>query len=341
MRERRRCRAPGGSARPRRRRCRPAAWWRSRRACSADVAARPDRDQEAEVSRCIWRHTSSAIRTSAECENAAKSRSETQRPGVVGLTLVAGVDRVEHQRGGAAWPRPWPAPGSAATSGYASSMITVQAQCGCRSAGARGGPVDRPHLRLRVGGDGGRVEGRVLDVVAHRAHVVGTHRLDVHQGTAVVEVELAVPAVVHRVAEVHELRGRPDVELEPLEDRHHVAAARRGRGVPQRLLHPPCVDRRGRGPLLDGDLGHLLAAERRDAPRHAGAVDQLPDQQQLGHQRRELVPGEVGVPASQRSAHPSSTAHAAPSCPACRARSAAAPRWRSPAWAPAPTPCAP
>ena len=32
------------------------------------------------LSRCIWTHTSSAMRTSAECENAAKSRSETSGP---------------------------------------------------------------------------------------------------------------------------------------------------------------------------------------------------------------------------------------------------------------------
>ena len=169
-------------------------------------------------------------------------------------------------------------------------MITVHAQCGCRSEGRARRPVDRPDLRLRVGRDGGRVERRVLDVVAHRDDVLLPHRLDVHQRAAVVEVELAVPAVVHGVAEVHELRRRPDVELQPLEDRDHVVAL-----VAERPLHPRRVDRRCRHPLVDGDLRHPLAAERLDAPGHAGAVDQVPDQQQLGHEHRQLGPGEVGV----------------------------------------------
>ena len=85
-------------------------------------------------------------------------------------------------------------------------------------------PVDRPDLRLAVGGHRGGVEGGVLDVVAHAADVVLAHRLDVEQRAAVVEVELAVPAVVHGVAEVHELRRRADVELQALEDRDDVDA---------------------------------------------------------------------------------------------------------------------
>ena len=103
-------------------------------------------------------------------------------------------------------------------------MITVHAQCGCRSAGVRGGRWIGPDLRPAVGGHRGGVEGRVLDVVAHAADVVLAHRLDVEQRAAVVEVELAVPAVVHGVAEVHELRRRADVELQALEDRDDVVA---------------------------------------------------------------------------------------------------------------------
>ena len=64
----------------------------------------------------------------------------------------------------------------------------------------------------------------ILDVVAHAADVVLTHRLDVQQRAAVVEVELAVPPVVHGVAEVHELRRGADVELQALEDRDDVVA---------------------------------------------------------------------------------------------------------------------
>jgi hypothetical protein len=73
--------------------------------------------------------------------------------------------------------------------------------------------VNRPDLCVGVSGHRRRVEGGVFDVVAHAAHVVLAHRLDVEQRPAVVEVELAVPPVVHGVAEVHELRRRTDVEL--------------------------------------------------------------------------------------------------------------------------------
>ena len=119
-------------------------------------------------------------------------------------------------------------------------------------------PVDGPDLRLAVGGHRGGVERGVLDVVAHAVDVVLAHRLDVQQRAAVVEVELAVPAVVHGVAEVHELRRRADVELQALEDRDDVDAL-----VLQRLLHPLGVERAGRRPLLDRDLQHLFAARMR------------------------------------------------------------------------------
>ena len=137
-----------------------------------------------------------------------------------------------------------------------------------------------------------------LDVVAHALHVVRAHRLDVHQGSAVVELEFAVVWVVDGVAEVHELRGSADVELEPLEDRDDVALPGRGWSVSQRLLHPAGVDRAGGRQLLDRDLQHLVATELGDAPRHAGPVDQLPHEQQLRHQDREVRARELGVPAA-------------------------------------------
>lgn len=155
-------------------------------------------------------------------------------------------------------------------------MMTVQAQCGWRSAGVRGGRW-MAHLGLGVGGHRGGVERGVLDVVAHALDVVGAHRLDVEQGAAVVEVELAVPAVVDGVAEVHELRRRADVELQPLEDGDDVGAL-----VLQRLLHAPGVQRAGARPFLDRDLQHLGAAEGLDAPGHAGPVDQLADEEEFG-----------------------------------------------------------
>ena len=170
-------------------------------------------------------------------------------------------------------------------------MTTVQRQCGWRSAGEPRRAVDGPHLGARVGGDGGGVEGGVLDVVAHRHHVVLAHRLDVHERAAVVEVELAVPRVVHGVAEVHELRRGADVELQALEDRDDVAATLDLGRVAEGALHAAGVDGGGAGPLLDGDLRHLLTAEGGDAPGHAGAVDELADQQQLGHERRRARSG--------------------------------------------------
>ncbi len=137
-------------------------------------------------------------------------------------------------------------------------MMTVHAQCGWRSDGRPRRPVDGPDLALAVGGQRGGVERGVLDVVAHAADVVLAHRLDVDQRTAVVEVELAVPPVMHGIAEVHELRRGTDVELQSLEDGDDVDAL-----VLQRLLHPLRVERAGRGPLLDRDLHHLLATEIR------------------------------------------------------------------------------
>ena len=135
-------------------------------------------------------------------------------------------------------------------------MITVHAQCGCWSDGVLGGRWIGRTCALAIGGQRGGVEGRVLDVVAHAADVVLAHRLDVEQRAAVIEVELAVPAVVHDVAEIHELRRGADVELQALEEGEDVDAL-----VLQRLLHPLGVERAGRRPLLDRDLQHLLATE--------------------------------------------------------------------------------
>ncbi len=100
--------------------------------------------------------------------------------------------------------------------------------------GEPGRPVNGPDLRPPIGRDGRRVERRILDVVAHATHVILAHRFPRPAAPAVVEVELSVPAIVHGVAEVHELRRCPDVELQALEDRDDV-----GTFVAQRLLHPP------------------------------------------------------------------------------------------------------
>ena len=86
--------------------------------------------------------------------------------------------------------------------------------------------MDRPHLRVRVGRARGRVERRVLDVVAHAVHEVLAHRLDVHERAAVVEPELAVLARSStRYWKSMNWCGRADVELDVLEDRRHVGVA--------------------------------------------------------------------------------------------------------------------
>jgi len=105
-----------------------------------------------------------------------------------------------------------------------------------------------------------------------------------------VEVEFAVPAVVHGVTEVHELRRGTDVELHALEDGGHVVAFE-----VQRALHALGVHRAGARPLLDGDLQHFRVAELLDAPGHAGPVDHLPDQEQFGDQHGELLTGQPRV----------------------------------------------
>ena len=169
-------------------------------------------------------------------------------------------------------------------------MMTVHAQCGCRSAGVRGGRwMGRTCARALVAT---AVASKVgSSMVWHIPNTYSlAHRLHVEQGAAVVEVEFAVPAVVDGVAEIHELRWSADVELQALEDRRHVVAL-----VVQRPLHASGVDRAGARPLLDGDLHHLVAAERADAPGHAGAVDHLPDQQQFGNQDGQLLAGQLRV----------------------------------------------
>ena len=149
-------------------------------------------------------------------------------------------------------------------------------------------PVDRPDLCSGVGGGGGGVERGVLDVVAHRPDVVGSHRLDVHQGAAVVEVELAVVVVGHGVAEVHELGRGADVDLHPLED-----GLDRVPLEPEGPLHPGRVDGAGPHPLLDGDVAHPVASEGADQVGHAGPVDEVAGQQELGDQPGQLLPVEA------------------------------------------------
>ena len=157
--------------------------------------------------------------------------------------------------------------------------------------------MDRPYPGVAVGGDRGRVERRVLDVVAHRDHELGTHRLDVHQRAAVVEPELAVIVIDDPIAEIHELGRGPDVELQSLED-----GLDRVPGEPECPLHPRRVERARPHPLVDGDVAHPVPAERPDQVGHACPVDHVPGEEVLGHEARKLVPRPILYPGGHR--HP-------------------------------------
>ena len=152
-------------------------------------------------------------------------------------------------------------------------------------------PVYRSDLRPGVRSRGGGVEGGVLDVVAHGLHVVRAHGLDVHQRSAVDQPELAVVVIGDHVPEVHELGGRADIDLHPLEDGLHRVALET-----QRLLHAPGIDGARTPPLFDGDVAHDVTTEGADQMGHAGSVDQVTGQQILGSEPGKLVTAEHPQP---------------------------------------------
>ena len=67
--------------------------------------------------------------------------------------------------------------------------------------------VDGTHPEAGVRRPPCGVERGVFDVVAHGHDEIVPHRLDVHQGPTVVQVEGAVVIVLDGQAEVHELGG--------------------------------------------------------------------------------------------------------------------------------------
>ena len=145
--------------------------------------------------------------------------------------------------------------------------------------------VDRSDLGSWIRGGGRGVEGGILDLVAHGEDIVITHGLDIHQGTAMVEPELAVIGVGHGEAEVEELWRRADVELDVLEDGlDRVALEAEG------ALHPLGVDGAGPLPLIDGDVAHRVGPEGRYQVRHARPVNQVSGEQELRQHGGELVP---------------------------------------------------
>ena len=238
------------------------------------------------MSRWLCRATSGRIASSVSREKSSNRRSGSHGPAYP--TMPSGVSTAAMGPTGAcATSEPstiaWFGCGDGVA--WASSIVTVQWQCGVRSAGTRGGRWIGRTAALRVRGQRGRVERRVLDRVAHAAHPLVAHRLDVHQRAAVVEPELAVLVVDHLHPEVHELRRRADVDLDVLED--HLGG---GAAEAEQLLRAHRVDRRRRHPLVDRDLLRLLPFEALLVEeRDADAVLEVAVEQPFAQEHRELV----------------------------------------------------
>ncbi len=144
--------------------------------------------------------------------------------------------------------------------------------------------MHRPDTRPAVGRDGRGVEGRVLDVVAHRGDVVVTEWFDVEKCAAMIEDERPVIPVVDPEPEVHELWRCADVELKAFEHVLDAVTVDSERGP-----DPVCVDRTRGHPFLDGDLAHHLSPEGADEMGHPAPVDHLAGQQEFGYQDGELL----------------------------------------------------
>ena len=144
--------------------------------------------------------------------------------------------------------------------------------------------VDGPDPCTRVCGDGGAVERRVLDVVAHADDARLAVRLDVHERAAMVQPEGAVLGVGELVADAHVLVDEPDVELEALHDRPDVVAL-----DAHEPLHPCGVGGAGTEPLVDGDVVDGVDPGAHGDLRHQGPVDQVADHHVLEDHRDELV----------------------------------------------------
>jgi hypothetical protein len=149
-------------------------------------------------------------------------------------------------------------------------------------------PVDGPDARPRVRGEGGGVEGWVLDVVAHADDAALAVRFDVHERAAVVQPELAVVLVDDLVGDAHVLVHEADVELERLHDRSHVVAF-----DAHQAPHAGRVRGARAQPLVDGDVvDHVDAGPQRDL-RHQGPVNEVADHHVLEHDRDEPGAGQL------------------------------------------------
>ena len=143
--------------------------------------------------------------------------------------------------------------------------------------------VHGPDLCARVRRDRRRIEGRVLDRVAHPVHVVLTHGFDVEQRATVREPELPVVRIFHPAPKVHEVVRRTDVQLNVLQDRRHVGVAET-----KGALRAPGIHRARGHPLVDRDLLHLLARSARVDEGHPDAILQVAVQQPFATEHREL-----------------------------------------------------
>ena len=150
--------------------------------------------------------------------------------------------------------------------------------------------MDVAHVRLRVDGLGGHVEGPVLDVVAHAGDHPVAVGFGVHQGTAVGQLEEAVAIVDDLVADVEIVMGEPRVELEDLEDGVDAVTL-----DPHDAPQPRPVDGARPPPLLDGQPFHLLHAVGHADGRAHRAVEDVHGEGVLTDEPHQCIPREVLV----------------------------------------------
>src|SRR5262249_1228049 len=143
-------------------------------------------------------------------------------------------------------------------------------------------PVDRTAARARIGRNGGGVERRVLDGVAHRAHGGLAVALDLEERATALQPEEPPAAVRELIAHVHVLVRETDVELESLEDGGDAVASE-----VEAALHPPGVDRARPHPLLDRDGLARRGSEPEMHVRQRPAIQQVAEEHVLPAERGE------------------------------------------------------
>ena len=130
------------------------------------------------------------------------------------------------------------------------------------------------HDSARIRCRGRRIEGRVFYVVAHQPDLFLAEGFYVEQRAAMAEPELPVVRPVEAKLKIHELRRRPDVELQVLEDGFDIVAFKA-----KRPLHALGVDRARPHPLVDGELRLVFGAESLEHQRDSDAVVEMAGEQ--------------------------------------------------------------